>query len=101
MKRLVRVKVTANKNLWILINQYSADVLRYWAGTGRLGTDIVFSEETLLRGKKLINKIWNVSKFIEMHLTDYEDKEFNDFEYIDKWILGTFSRNGKIIFNLS
>ena len=31
-----------------LINQYSADVIRYWAGTGRLGTDIVFSEETLL-----------------------------------------------------
>ncbi len=73
-----------------LINQYSADVMRYWAGTGRLGTDIVFSEETLLRGKKLVNKIWNVSKFIEMHLTDYEDKEFNDYEYIDKWILGRF-----------
>ena len=51
-----------------LIKQYSADVLRYWAGTGRLGTDIVFSEETLLRGKKLINKIWNVSKFIEIEV---------------------------------
>ena len=78
-----------------LINQYSADVLRYWAGTGRLGTDIVFSEETLLRGKKLINKIWNVAKFIEMHLTDYTDKEFNDFEYIDKWILGRFKEMEK------
>ena len=78
-----------------LINQYSADVLRYWAGTGRLGTDITFSEETLLRGKKLINKIWNVSKFIEMHLSDYEDKEFNDFEYIDKWIIGRFQEMEK------
>ena len=73
-----------------LINQYSADVIRYWAGSGRLGTDIVFSDETLLRGRKLVNKIWNVSKFIEMHLQDYEDKEFNDYEYIDKWILGKF-----------
>ena len=78
-----------------LIKQYSADVIRYWAGTGRLGTDIVFSEETLLRGKKLINKIWNVSKFIEMHLSDYEDKEFNDFEYVDKWILGRFQEMEK------
>ena len=78
-----------------LIKQYSADVIRYWAGTGRLGTDIVFSEETLLRGKKLVNKIWNVSKFIEMHLTDYEDKEFNDFEYVDKWILGRFQEMEK------
>ena len=73
-----------------LIKQYSADIIRYWAGTGRLGTDIIFSEDTLLRGKKLINKIWNVSKFIEMHLTDYEDKEFKDFEYVDKWILGRY-----------
>ncbi len=73
-----------------LINLHSADVLRYWAGTGRLGTDITFSDETLLRGKKLINKLWNVSKFIEMHLYDYEDKEFNDFEYVDKWIIGKF-----------
>ncbi len=78
-----------------LIDQYSADVIRYWAGSGRLGTDIVFSEETLLRGKKLVNKIWNVSKFIEMHLQDYEDKEFNDFEYIDKWILGAFQEMEK------
>ena len=73
-----------------LINQYSADVIRYWAGSGRLGTDIVFSDETLLRGRKLVNKIWNVSKFIEMHLTDYEDKDFETYEYIDKWILGKF-----------
>ena len=75
-----------------LIDQYSADVIRYWAGTGRLGTDVVYSEETLLRGKKLINKIWNVSKFIEMHLQDYEDKEFLDFEYFDRWILGKFQK---------
>ncbi len=73
-----------------LIDQYSADAIRYWAASGRLGTDIVFSEETLLRGKKLINKIWNSSKFVEMHLQDFKDKEFNNFEYIDKWILGKF-----------
>lgn len=78
-----------------LIKDYSADVIRYWAGSGRLGTDIIFSEETLLRGRKLINKIWNVSKFIEMHLSDFEDKEFSDFEYIDKWILGSFGEMEK------
>ena len=25
-----------------------------------------------------------------MHLEDYQDKAFDDFEYIDKWILGNF-----------
>ena len=78
-----------------LIKNYSADVVRYWAASGRLGTDITFSEETLLRGKKLINKIWNVSKFIEMHLEDYQDKEFEEFEYIDKWILENFIKMEK------
>ena len=78
-----------------LIKQYSADVVRYWAASGRLGTDITFSEETLLRGKKLVNKIWNVSKFIQMHLEDYQDKEFSDFEYVDKWILGNFIKMEK------
>lgn len=74
-----------------LINQYSADVIRYWAASGRLGTDISFSEETLLRGRKLVNKIWNMSKFVEMHLTDYKDSDFVDFEFFDKWILGKYA----------
>ena len=73
-----------------LIDTYSADVIRYWAGSGRLGTDIIFSDETFLRGKKLINKIFNVSKFIEMHLADFEDKNISNFEYIDRWILGKY-----------
>lgn len=78
-----------------LIKQYSADVVRYWAASGRLGTDITYSEETLFRGKKLVNKIWNVSKLIQMHLQDYQDKDFDDFEYVDKWILGNFIKMEK------
>ena len=70
-----------------LVKTHSADSIRYWAGTGRLGNDIIFSEETLARGQKLINKLWNVSKFIEMHIHDYNEnkekfkeevKEYND-----------------------
>ena len=78
-----------------LMEQYPADVIRYWAGSGRLGTDIVFSDETLLRGRKLVNKLWNVSKFVEMHLQDYEDRKFDRFEYIDKWIIGSFQEMEK------
>ena len=78
-----------------LLETYGADIVRYWAGTGKLGTDIVFNEETFLRGKKLINKIWNLSKFIEMHLSDYQDKEFNDYEYLDKWIIAKYQEMEK------
>ncbi len=78
-----------------LINECSADIVRYWAGSGKLGTDILFSDETFLRGKKLVNKLWNVSKFIEMHLTDYQDEKFTKFEYLDKWILGKYQEMEK------
>jgi len=30
-----------------------------------------------------------------MHLTDYEDKPFDNYEYIDKWILGSFAEMEK------
>lgn len=89
-EKISKSKGNSNVEPLNLIKDYSADVIRYWAGSGRLGTDIVFSEETLQRGRKLVNKIWNVSKFVEMHLTDYIDREFTEFEYIDKWILGNF-----------
>ncbi len=78
-----------------LIDTYTADVVRYWSANSKLGMDSYFSDSTMLIGKKLINKIWNVSKFIEMHLQDYEDKEFNNYEYIDKWILGKYQEMEK------
>ena len=78
-----------------LINEYGADIIRYWAGTGKLGTDIIFDEETFKRGKKLINKLWNLSKFIEMHLQDYEDKDFECFKFIDRWILSKYQKMEK------
>lgn len=89
-EKISKSKSNSKMEPFDLLDTYGADVVRYWAGSGKLGTDIVFNEEAFLRGKKLINKIWNVSKFIEMHLADYEDKEFKDYEYIDKWILGKY-----------
>ena len=89
-EKVSKSKSNAKNDPRNLINEYSADVIRYWAGSGRLGTDIAFSEETLLRGKKLINKIWNVSKFIEMHLTDYKQDTTPKLEFFDRYILGKY-----------
>jgi valyl-tRNA synthetase len=46
-----------------LIENHSADAVRYWSSTSRLGADTAFSEETLKIGKKLVNKLWNATKF--------------------------------------
>ena len=89
-EKISKRKSNSKMDPFELLSTYGADVVRYWAASGRLGTDIIFNDETFLRGKKLINKLWNVSKFIEMHLSDYEEKEFNDYEYIDRWILSSY-----------
>jgi valyl-tRNA synthetase len=94
-EKISKSKSNSKMEPFELLETYGADIVRYWAASGKLGTDIIFNEETFLRGKKLINKIWNLSKFIEMHLTDYEDKEFTDFEYIDKWIIGKYQEMEK------
>jgi len=47
-----------------LLNQYSADVIRYWTASGTLGSDIAFSENQLKIGGRLVVKLWNASLFI-------------------------------------
>ena len=89
-EKISKSKSNSKMDPFDLLDTYGADIVRYWAASGRLGLDIIFSEETFLRGKKLINKLWNVSKFIEMHLSDYKDTNFDNFEYIDKWILNKY-----------
>ncbi len=69
-----------------IIATYSADVTRYWASNLTLGKDTSFSLVEFDNGKKLINKIWNVSKFVLSFLEDYTPKEI-ELEMIDKWII--------------
>ncbi len=52
----------------VQLQQYGADVVRYWASTSKLGVDTAFSEDVLKIGKKLTNKLWNAAQFANMHL---------------------------------
>ncbi len=94
-EKMSKSKSNSSTDPITLIDNYSADVVRYYGGIGKLGMDTIYDQNMFDRGRKLINKIWNVSKFIEMHLQDYEDKEFDNYEYIDKWILGSFQEMEK------
>ena len=71
------------------LNKYSADTLRQWAANGTLGEDYPFSWEELEHSYKFLNKLWNISRFIEMHLQDFnrEKIEKPKLRAIDKWIL--------------
>ena len=55
-----------------LIEQQGADVLRYWASNSKLGADIIYSEDAMQNGKRLLNKLWNVGKFFKLHKDNLE-----------------------------
>ena len=51
-----------------IIEQYGADSMRYWSCGANLGSNLRFQEEEIREGKKLLTKLWNVSKFCLLHL---------------------------------
>jgi valyl-tRNA synthetase len=55
-----------------LIEEKGSDIVRYWAATSHLGTDTAYSEDVLSIGKKLTNKLWNATKFCQLHLQNIE-----------------------------
>jgi valyl-tRNA synthetase len=79
-----------------LVQDKGADVVRYWASTSKLGTDTAFSEDVLKIGKKLVNKLWNATKFAAIHLEHLKTKPLKAVEEVkngtithvlDRWIL--------------
>lgn len=51
-----------------LLDEYSADGVRYRCAKARLGSDTVFDEQIFKVGKKLVTKVFNAGKFVLMQL---------------------------------
>ena len=47
-----------------LMDTYSADALRYWAGRAGLGQDTVYDEQVFKTGQRLVTKIFNAARFV-------------------------------------
>jgi valyl-tRNA synthetase len=75
----------------LALKQYSADELRYWSCSSKLGSDVLFSEEVLGDGRRLVTKLWNAVKFAVSHLEDYDPELTPELKPYDRWILSRFT----------
>lgn len=73
-----------------VIDDFSADILRYWAATAALGDDLPFQDKDLVSGKKFVQKLSNACRFV-VGASEGFDQKTNakklKFRAVDKWIV--------------
>ena len=83
-------KISKSKGNMILandiINKYSADALRFFAASTKLGDDVLYQEKDVITGQKTITKLWNASKFVLTNIQEYKNENFK-LELMDLWLL--------------
>jgi len=74
-----------------VIEKYGSDAFRFWSASSNLGKDLPYKEEEVSTGLKTITKLWNASKFVLMHLEDFNPKKKVELLDIDKGVLSKFN----------
>ena len=74
------------------LEKYGADALRQWAACSTPGSDVPFSWKDVEYGSRFNKKLFNLSRFIKMHLEDSPGEEDIETEDIDKWLLCKLSK---------
>lgn len=64
--------------------KYSADAFRYWTVSSMVGEDLWYQEKELQHAQKLLIKLWNVARFVEMW--KIAPKKIKPTNPIDLWI---------------
>jgi len=75
------------------LEEYGGDVMRYLAALCALGQDNNFRPQDLVRGRRFVEKFWNVQQFVELALeNEPEGQETGPPEaLLDRWILDRLS----------
>jgi valyl-tRNA synthetase len=72
----------------LLIENNTADILRYWAAGTKLGTDVFFDINDMKDARRFTTKLWNCSKFIISHLEDFDlSSKPTKLKPVDDWII--------------
>ena len=69
------------------LKEFSADELRYWACSSKLGNDVVFNKDILGDGRRLVTKLWNATRFAEGRLEGFDPGREVTLHPFDRWLL--------------
>jgi valyl-tRNA synthetase len=75
-----------------IINEFGSDSFRCYAASCALGEDNAFRKKEVVRGTRLLRKIWNVEQFISNNFKNRSKPTKTELIDIDKWILTKYSR---------
>lgn len=99
-----RKKISKSKSETVnprtMITQFSADVVRHWASGVKLGADTFIDlhdpRKSFEGGKRLVNKLYNASKFAHAHLLDFNpagrDLAPLVTHTVDQWLIGRLAK---------
>ena len=71
-KKISKSKIKAAEDPTPLLEQFSADAVRYWTASVRTGGDTLLSEEVFRNGNRLVTKLWNAARFALAQLEGYQ-----------------------------
>lgn len=86
-EKISKSKSNAALDPTVLISTHSADALRYWSASAKLGTDTYFDVEELATSKRFLTKLWNACRFAISHLQDMDPSQTPPLLPIDRWIV--------------
>jgi valyl-tRNA synthetase len=75
-----------------VIDEYGTDAFRCYAASCALGEDNPFRRKDVVRGTKLLRKLWNVQQFISNIIKEGKPKKPKTLQNIDYWILTKYSK---------
>ena len=82
-----------------VIKKYSADALRWWGATVKIGEDFCYKEQDVQDGFKFLNKIWNAANFVGLFFDKnvFEENNTkiakNNARVLDKWVIQKFRKS--------
>ncbi len=74
-----------------VIDEYGTDAFRCYAASCTLGEDNPFRKKDVIRGTKLLRKLWNVEQFIG-NIVKKGQPEETQLQDIDRWMLSKYSK---------